>query len=299
MTIETTRMIPARDGFDLAATIYQPQTTEDQPSETVVIINSAMAVPRRFYRYLATYLAQSGFTVVTYDYRGLGESRPASLRGFEATATDWALLDMAGVVDWVHTTFEPQQLIHIGHSFGGQVVGLLPNGDQIDGVITLCSQSGYWRLQGGMQKGLVAFHEYVTLPLLSQLFGYMPWSRLGASDDLPKGVALQWAKWGRHPLYLLGDDSLPLARYRQFAAPVLAYSFDDDDWGTRTAVDALMLNYPNVERRHVVPAEVGLKNIAHFGYFRPDASRLWADLVDWIVAERGTVTNEEAVSPLE
>ncbi len=141
--------IPATDGYSLAATSFQP---DSNPTETVVTINSATAVPQRYYKPFATFLAKQSYTVITYDYRGIGDSRPKSLRGFQAQARDWALLDMAGVVDWVQATYQPQRLFHMGHSYGGQTAGLLPNGNQIDALVTFSSQSGYWRLQGGNQK---------------------------------------------------------------------------------------------------------------------------------------------------
>ena len=111
-------------------------------SRRLVVVNSATAVPRRFYRHYATALARAGFTAITYDYRGTGGSRPESLKNFEALASDWGLLDMAGVVDWVQAEFALERLFMIGHSVGGQVTGLLDNGDAIDGMITMSAQSG-------------------------------------------------------------------------------------------------------------------------------------------------------------
>jgi predicted alpha/beta hydrolase len=273
--------IPARDGYALGGTCFQPTSN---PTRTVVTVNAATAVPQRFYHHFAAFLCARGYSVVTYDYRGTGASRPASLRGFRARAADWALLDMAGVVDWVRATLRPRRLLHVGHSYGGQTVGLLPNGDRIDAVLTLSSQSGYWGLQGGWQKAVVCFHAHITLPLLSHLVGYMPWSWIGSGEDIPKGVALQWSRWCRRPGYLRDDATLPLARIAQFKAPVLAYSFADDDWGTRRSVDAMMGAYPRVTRRHVVPAEAGLKSIGHFGYFRPSSESLWREAVAWLEA---------------
>jgi predicted alpha/beta hydrolase len=278
MTMESV-IIPARDGYALGGTCFRP---DNAPAHTVVTINSAAAVPQRFYQKFAAFLATQGYTVVTYDYRGTGVSRPAALRGFEAQAGDWALLDMAGVVDWVRTTCRPRRLFHVGHSYGGQTVGLLPNANHIDAVVTLSSQSGYWLLQGGRQKAAVFFHVHFTLPLLSRLFGYMPWSRIGPAEDIPKGVALQWSKWCRQPGYLLDDAALPVDRIGRFQAPVLAYSFADDDWGTARSVDAMMGAYPHVTRRHVVPAEAGLQSIGHFGYFRPESAKLWQEAVLWL-----------------
>ena len=268
--------IPARDGYSLGGTVFR----EDPASRRVVIVNSATAVPQRFYRHYAQALADAGFTAVTYDYRGTGSSRPASLRGFEAQARDWGLLDMAGVVDWANEEYAPDSLLMVGHSIGGQVTGLLDNSELIDGMMTVSSQSGHWRLQGAEQKWVVWMHVHLTLPGSAKLFGYMPW--LGTAEDLPKGVALEWARWGRHPDYLLGDTTLPLERFADFKAPVLAYSIDDDKWGTRRAVDAMMSAYPNVERRYIDPERYGLKSIGHLGYFRPGARDAWQEGFAWL-----------------
>lgn len=272
--------IPSRDMLPLAATIY----AKVPAPRRVAIISSATAVPQRFYRHYAQALAEAGYVAVTYDYRGIGRSRPKSLRGFQAQVRDWGLLDMAGVVDWVRTQFEPECVFMVGHSVGGQVAGLLENSAMIDGMITLSAQSGHWRLQGGEQRLVVAFHVHVGFPLLSTMFGYMPWSWFGSAEDLPKGAALEWSRWCRDPLYLLGDDTLPLDRYAEFSSPVLAYSIDDDKWGTRQAVDAMMSAYPNVERRHLEPAQYGLQLLGHFGYFRQTARHLWADGIAWMNA---------------
>lgn len=277
--------IPARDGLMLGGTWYPSQASK--PSGQWLVINSATAVPQRFYRHFATSMSAAGFDVLSFDYRGVGQSRPASLRGFEARASDWALIDMASIIDWVSTVHGPSKLVVVGHSVGGQLMGLIDNADKVDAMITLSSQSGYWRLQGGEQKLAVFAHMHLTFPLLSRACGYMPWSKLGSSEDIPQAAALQWASWCRHPNYVLGDNSLPLERYQRFTAPVLAYSFADDKWGTARSVDAMMQAYPNVERRHLQPAEIGLSQIGHFGCFRPSARPLWTELLQWFARQPG------------
>ncbi len=87
--------IAARDGYALAATVFTPAAAPRR----AVLINSATAVPRKIYRGFAAYLAEQGCAVVTYDYRGIGGSRPASLRGFTVRMRDWAALDVAGAID--------------------------------------------------------------------------------------------------------------------------------------------------------------------------------------------------------
>lgn len=270
--------IPARDRYPLAASLFESSS----PARATVVINSAMATPRRYYRHFAQALAHEGFDVVTWDYRGVGGSRPEKLRGFATNVRDWTMLDMDGVLDWAHTHWPERPLLLVGHSLGGQVAGLLENAPRVDGMVTMSSQSGHWRMQGGEQKAMVLFHTWVTLPLLSHTFGYMPWSRLGSSEDLPKGAALEWARWCRNPDYLLGDESLPLERFERFTAPVLAYSIDDDKWGTARSVDAMMRAYPQVERRHIVPMEHGMERLGHFGFFRKSSAALWPEVTTWL-----------------
>jgi predicted alpha/beta hydrolase len=269
--------IPARDGYPLGASVYRAQ----QPRRRTIIINAAIAVPHRFYRHFAAGLASAGYTTVTWDYRGIGASAPPQLRGFPAGARDWFFLDMPAVVDWVVAELEPKALFLVGHSLGGQAAGLLDNAASVAGMVTLSAQSGHWRLQGGEQKLMVLLHTYWTLPLLSRIFGFMPWGMLGAGENLPRNAALEWARWCRHPDYLLGDCTLPLERYEQFTAPVLAYSIGDDKWGTPQSVDAMMRAYPKVERRHLEPRSSGLDQIGHVGFFRPQCSALWPEVVSW------------------
>lgn len=273
------RDIPARDGYPLAATVLGS-------GPDAVIINSATAVPRQYYGAYAEALAAQGFTVVTYDYRGIGGSRRGRLRGFGAEAADWALLDMAAVVDFAVDTFDPGALFLVAHSVGGQLAGLLDNASLVRGMVTVSSQSGYWRHQGRGQRLPVAVHTRLTLPFFARTLGYVPWSRFSSAEDLPAGVALQWSRWCRDPRYLMGDPTLPLDRYAAFAAPVLAYSVDDDPWGTARSVDAMMSAYPSVERRHLRARDHGLERIGHFGFFRRESRALWDETFQWLGARR-------------
>lgn len=272
--------ITARDGYVLSASVFG----DPGDCKRAIVVSSATAVARQYYRHYAAALADAGYAVVTYDYRGIGGSAPATLKGMPARMRDWGLLDMQAVVDWALQSTGRKQVCLVGHSVGGQVAGLLENSDAVRAMLTVSAQSGHWRLQGGAQRISVAFHVHVTFPLMVKAVGYMPWSWFGSAEDLPPGVALEWARWCRDRRYLLGDESLPLERYARFTAPVLAYSIEDDQWGTARSVDAMMSAYANVERRHLQPADFGLQQLGHFGFFRRNASSAWQAGIDWLDA---------------
>lgn len=267
----------AADGYALKGVLYPGPS-----GAAVLIVNSATAVPQEFYRRFATHMQGLGWTVLTYDYRGIGASAPASLVGFEAHVSDWGLKDMQAAVDFVEADLGPPKIFMMGHSAGGQQVGMITAPDRIAAMVAVSAQSGYWRLQGGWEKPKVWFYATLFIPIMTRLFGYLPWRWLGG-EDLPYHVALEWAAWCRSPGYLRDDASLPLHRFDDFRAPVLAYSVDDDGWGTKAAVTAMMSAYPNVTFDHLLPADHGIAKLGHMGFFRRGSETLWDRVHDWFI----------------
>lgn len=276
--------IAARDGYQLGATYFAAADSGAAP-QGVISFHSATATPQTFYYHCARFFAARGYHVYTYDYRGIGRSAPKTLKGFEATVESLALHDIPAVLDFISNKHPGLPQTYVGHSVGGQLMGMLDNASLIHKAVTCSSQNGYWKLQGGSQKYVVLFSMYVAFPLLTRLCGYFPWSRMAGGEDLPKGAALQWARWCRSPNYLFDDAGLPhLARYDDFTAPILAYCFSDDDWGTRAAVHSLMDHYTaaDLQYRYVDPADFGRSTIGHFGYFKRGSDSLWDNTLQWI-----------------
>jgi len=75
--LSETVQLPALDGYPLTATLYHAPEPVAQ-----LVIAGATGVPQGFYRRFAEYAAQRGYSTLTLDYRGIGQSKPASLRGF-------------------------------------------------------------------------------------------------------------------------------------------------------------------------------------------------------------------------
>ncbi len=281
--IDSTLRIPALDGFELAATLYEPcSSTEPSGESPVVLINSATAVRRGYYDAYARFLAAEGFTVLTYDYRGIGGSRPKRLSRFQAHMRQWGEQDMAGVLDWISLHLRPRRLLTVGHSVGGQLVGLAENNDRIDALLMVGSQSGWWGhwpLSSRYRIGL----NWFLIPLVTRIFGYLP-GAFGTKEDLPGGVAREWARWGRRRTYLMESEERR-AGFRRVRRPLLAYSFSDDDYAPRPAVEGLLDFYSEADifHRHIRPRDIGVDAIGHFGFFR-DKFRdpLWQDTAAWL-----------------
>ena len=271
----------ARDGYPLAATVFAPA---DAP-RGAVLINSATAVPRKIYRGFATYLAEQGHTVLTYDYRGIGGSRPRSLRGFTVRMRDWAALDVAAAIDHMRGVWPKLPLGVVGHSFGGQALGLASNNDQVSRALFVAAQAGYWRLFHSPEKYRVyAMLRLVGAPL-ARVLGYVP-GRLGIGEDLPRDVFLEWTAWVMKPRYFFDDATLDaLANFPRYRGALRAICLTDDPWATAPAVDLLCSGFTGTapERIDVRPADVGAAKIGHFGFFRPEhRGTLWRDGAGWL-----------------
>src|SRR5882762_4637184 len=256
---------PAADGYLLGATLFLPRGAKRH----AVLINSATAVPRKIYRGFAGYLARRGCAVLTYDYRGTGDSRQKSLVGynqqkslvgFKASMSDWAALDVAGAVAWMRERYRHLPLGYVGHSFGGQALGLLPNNSEVSRALLIAAQAGYWKLMTAPER----YRVYVMLNLvgmpITRLLGYAP-GKMGLGEDLPKGVFLQWVDWVMSPHYLFDDRTLAgLANFSNYQGAMRALCLSDDPWATRPAVELLCSGFTSIkpEILTIAPADAGV-----------------------------------------
>lgn len=277
----------ATDGVRLAATLFTPPARAERTG--VVVVNSAMAVPRRYYAPFARFLAASGLQVLTYDYRGIGESRREPLAQDRARLRDWGEKDFAAALDWVARELGESSPLVVGHSVGGQIVGLAPNNSHVRKLLLVGAQSGDWRLWPVRSRARILAFWYGIVPPVSRLLGYLPGGVLGG-EAVPGGVVREWARWARRPGYVVGGrDGARANGYARLDAPIVAYSFADDDFAPPRAVGALLDLYRSAQRTHrrVTAAQLGLRSIGHFGFFRESQrERLWIEARDWLLGAR-------------
>jgi predicted alpha/beta hydrolase len=245
---------PATDGYSLGASLFLPRGAKRH----AVLINSATAVPRKVYRGFAGYLARRGCAVLTYDYRGTGDSRQKSLVGynqvkslvgFKASMSDWAALDVTAAVAWMRQRYKNLPLVYVGHSFGGQALGLLANNGEVARALLIAAQAAHWKLMASPERYRVyAMMNLVGTPLTRAL-DYAPgWGGIGM--DLPKGVFEQWSRWVMSPRYLFDEQNLAtLQNFAKYQGALRALCLSDDPWATLPAVELLCVASPRPSRR--------------------------------------------------
>jgi predicted alpha/beta hydrolase len=249
-----------------------------------LLVAGAMGVRQDFYAPLARHFAASGLNVLTFDYRGMGGSRPESLARLDVDVHDWAHKDLGAMLREARAMSDVLPLTVLGHSLGGQILPIAPESGHVRASINVTAGSGWYRHNVRMPLQ-VRFLWYVAVPLLTPLFGYFPGRALRIVGDLPKGVAYQWRRWCLSPEYLLSEGDAAKSAYREWSAPILSYSFDDDAMITRAAVDSLESFYARapLTRRHVVPAEVGEKAHRPLRLFLERSKpTLWKESLDWL-----------------
>ncbi|MCE9658648.1 MAG: alpha/beta fold hydrolase [Burkholderiales bacterium] len=274
--------LPVDGGSTIEARIFAPGAGR---AIGAVLIGGAMGVRQAFYRPFAQWLAAQGYVVATFDYRGVGESRASSLRGFDADLFAWAR-DTDAALEALAARAGEAPLYVVGHSLGAQLPGLLKNRDRIAGLVSIAAGSGYWRDNAPRLKRSVLYFWYVLVPLATAFFGYFPGARLKKVGDLPRGVVLQWRRWCLNPRYHVGAEGGAVrAQFESVRFPLVAISLTDDELMTERGTRVLVDCYANAPRRveRIAPADVAARRIGHFGFFR-DAfqATLWARTAGWL-----------------
>lgn len=261
-----------------------------------VIVAGATGVHQGFYRRFANFASDRGFETITFDYRGIGESKPDSLKGFRMNLLDWGKLDLAAVVESESQDDVP--LFLVGHSYGGHAFGLLPNHNKISGFYVYGTGAGWHGYMPLSEKLKVLTMWNIVLPILTWWKGYCAWQILGMGEDLPRNVFTQWRHWCRFPHYFFDDPKMAGIEklYDSVRTPIVAVNALDDLWALPQSRDAFVRFYSSapVSRIDLNP-NVLSGTVGHMGYFRKSAEPLWQATLDWFTdIER---KNESAIHP--
>jgi predicted alpha/beta hydrolase len=282
---------PALDGYNLGGTLFAPKRFRE--FSTVGLLSCGGGILAARYARFAAFLAARGIPVLTYDYRGIGDSRPRGLRGFPAVAEDWSEFDCGGAIAYLRSRYARAELIAITHSIGALITLGAPNVAEISRFILISPHTGYYRDYLFKYRLPMALLWHGAMPALTHLFGYFPAKFLRLGEDIPAGIALQWAARRRpelRPEATTSDASRArsmIARYQEVAGPALVIGFRDDAFATATGMRRLLAAFPRLRAEVCVlaPSDVDMKAIGHFGFFRREAAEtLWPRVVPFIEA---------------
>ena len=279
---ETEIRFEARDGYSLSGRIIAPAKPK-----AAVLISSGTGFPKGIYRRIALAGAERGYACLIYDYRGIGGSAPASLKGFQADILDWGRLDFTAALDRATALAPGLPLFTLGHSVGGHLVGFADNADQARAHAFVCCGSGYWGSHDPAYRPKALFFWLAYGPACLALKGYIPEGGIWGGTALPKPVFQQWRHWAFQPRYF-GDelDRIEGARVDQVTAPIRTFTFTDDELASERSVREMMSHYSasNPEIIRLSPEDVGARKVDHAGAFRRDAERFWPMPFDWFEA---------------
>lgn len=278
--------IRALDGYELGAVLYS--VSAGAAPRRAVVLHGGSGIPAQRYCHFARFLARSGVPALTYDYRGIGLSRPATLRGFRSVIEDWAEYDCSAAISWLRGHFPRVELVGIAHSVGALLFGGAHNAAEQARLVLVGAHTGYFGDYHPIYRLPMAALWHGLMPVLTRLVGYFPASRLGLGDDIPAGIALQWASRRSSDLRPAGASPAEertrrlLDRCAALERPALMLRFSDDAFATAAGMRRLLAYYPRLSPEYLLftPADSGMRRIGHFGFFgRSAGTALWPRLL--------------------
>ena len=269
--------ISCRDGYQLAAQFYPAQ--QKNIKALPILICPATGITKTFYHGFAEWLSHQGYDVLSFDFRGIGESLHGALKDSTASIDDWGMLDIPAAIETLLNRTLAKQVIIIGHSAGGQLLGIAPNYHKVAKVLAIAGSTGHIKGLKGKTKLLAPVMFNVIFPLSSLLKGYGATQFIGMGENLPKNVAKQWAEFCSKPGYVMNaiGKSIFEDYHQEIQCPITSFWASDDEIATHANVKDLLRLYPNAKTKLIElnPRQHGYKQIGHMLMFKKTHQKLW------------------------
>lgn len=268
--------ISCEDGYSLSARFYPHHTAT---ASTPVLICPATGITQNFYHAFASWLAEQGHPVLSFDFRGIGESLYGPLKKSQASIQDWGQLDIPAAIEVLCHKTQSDQITLLGHSAGGQLLGIVPNYKKVNCCIAIAGSTGHIRGLKGRTKTMAPVMFHVIFPISSFFKGYGATKMLGMGDNLPRKVAKQWAEFCSRPGYVTNAIGKTIFEdfHQQIKIPFTAFWASDDEIATKANVKDLLRLYPNAQTNMIElnPQQYGHNTIGHMQMFKKSHQNLW------------------------
>lgn len=276
-------ILTTEDHISLAVHLFKPEKSNGK----LLLINSATGVKQQVYFSFASYFSEKGFTVITYDYRGIGLSKPKDMRGFHGSMRLWGSKDYKALTQYIKTNFkEDYKKFCLGHSVGALILGMNEDSEIFEEFVFVGTQNAFVGNLKWRTKIEAYFGFGIVQPLTTSLLGYFPAHWFGLGESLPKNCAYDWRtlilnkKSTNRLLEKINDSSKNLTQ------KVFVIRAEDDVWLTEKGVLSLLNNtYPNLKPtyRLVAVSESDKREIGHVNFFRSYNSKLWDIILNELI----------------
>ncbi len=273
---ESAITLNCQDGTQINAIVYPAATTQ---TCSTLIIAPALGVPQSFYKDFAEFCNSKGIRCLSFDYRGTYYEKPAQNSNNNHTSlADWGRQDLCAAIDYCQQWPEP--LHFIGHSIGGQVVGLAANANQLSSINLVAASAPYWQRWSFPRNLLMLVNARILLPIICRRAKIFDSKKFGLGTQwIESALILNWCHWMQQSDYLFSKKfNLDISKFHSVNCPINSYAISDDSLAPARNIRSLNQNFRQATPKliEVSPAQLGAKAIGHSGLFRKKiASAYW------------------------
>ncbi|REL30863.1 alpha/beta hydrolase family protein [Thalassotalea euphylliae] len=274
--------IVCSDHITLAATLFRPSNE----LKGAVLIGPATGIKRQFYASFASYLCDNGYGVLTFENLGIGESNQGLLTDNTVTLQSWGEKDLTAAFEHLKAQFPDAKYHLVGHSAGGQLIGLMPNAHQLSSVFNFACSSGCLANMSLINKFKAHFFMNFFIPLNNLLFGHTKSQLVGMGEPLPKQVARQWRHWcnGSGYVKMAFGRTVHQHWYDELAMPSMWVNAVDDYIAINENVADMISVFSQMPAQTLTldPKDHDLSEIGHMKFFSRQSQKLWPLATDWL-----------------
>lgn len=278
--------ITCTDKVQLAATSYKPEQKPNQRMKGAVLIAPATGIKRQFYANFATYLAQHGYGVLTFDNRGIGGSLIGHVKHSQADIQSWGEKDLPAALEQLQSSFPNTHYHLIGHSAGGQLVGLMPNANELRSIFNVACSSGSLQNMQPSYKSKAFFFMNLFIPFSNFVFGYTKSHWFGMGEPLPKFVAKQWRAWcnGSGYVKMAFGKTIHKHFYDELTIPSMWINATDDFIANNKNTDDMISVFTKIPFKKLTLSakDYDLPEIGHMKFFSRASMVLWPYAINWL-----------------
>lgn len=274
--------ITCQDNCVIKGTVFVPE----HKLKGAVMMAPATGIKRQFYSAFASYLAEQGYGVITFDNRGIGQSLSGEVRKSNASLQCWGEQDLPAVLTQLQHMFPNTSYHLVGHSAGGQLVGLMHNCMQLSSIYNVACSSGSLRNMKMPYFAKAHFFMNIFIPLSNFFSGHTKSQLFGMGEPLPRLAAAQWRNWcnGQGYVRTAFGRSVTKHYYDELTTPSMWIRAVDDDIANEENVAEMISVFRKTTATSltVCPSQYGLKEIGHMKFFSRKSQVLWPHVTSWL-----------------